>query len=149
MSEHARRRVLYSKSWARPWTRMRGHAILGRTMRRFLPTLAVIAGLCVTGCSSTPDPKPAAPEVPSAQLDASVAQYRPDEGTRNLRAGVTNNSKRDIRVTSATISWDGLAFPTVPIADDLVKPGLTAAFNIAYGAPQCSREPTAKPAFVA
>lgn len=128
---------------------MHAHAILGRTMRRLLPTLAVIAGLCVAGCSSTPDPKPATPEVPSAQLDASVTQYRPDEGTRNLRAGVTNNSKRDIRVTSATISWDGFAFPKVPISDDLVKPGLTAAFDIAYGAPECSHEPTAKPAFVA
>jgi hypothetical protein len=37
----------------------------------------------------------------------------------------------------------------VPISDDLVKPGLTAAFDIAYGAPECSHEPTGKPGFVA
>lgn len=120
-----------------------------RTMRRLVSALAVIAALCAAGCSTTPDPTPAVPQVPSAQLDASVAQFRFDEGSRNLRAGVTNNSKRDIRVSSATIAWDGFAFPKVPIADDLVKPGLTAAFEIAYGAPRCSREPTGKPVLVA
>ena len=78
-----------------------------------------------------------------------MAQFRFDEGTRHLRAGVTNNSKRDIRVSSATIAWDGFRFPKVPITDDLVKPGLTAAFEIAYGAPRCSREPTGKPALIA
>src|SRR3954471_21596916 len=93
-----------------------------RTMRRLLAALVVIAGLGA-GCTSTPKPEPAAPEVPSAQLDASVAQFRFDEGTRNLRAGVTNNSERDIRVSAATIAWDGFRFPKVPIPDDLVKPG--------------------------
>src|SRR4051794_5767514 len=119
-----------------------------RTMRRLLAALVVIAGLGA-GCTSTPKPEPATLEVPSAQLDASVAQFRFDEGTRNLRAGVTNNSERDIRVSAATIAWDGFRFPKVQIADDLVKPGLTAAFDIAYGAPRCSREPTGKPALVA
>lgn len=120
-----------------------------RTMRRLLAALAVIVGLAAAGCTSTPTPQPATPEVPSSQLDASVAQFRFDEGTRNLRAGVTNNSARDIRVSAATIAWDGFRFPKVPISDDLVKPGLTAAFDIAYGAPRCSREPTGKPALVA
>jgi hypothetical protein len=89
------------------------------------------------------------PEVPARLLDASVTQLRFDEATRNLRAGVTNNSKNDIRVSSATIAWDGFEFPKVRIADDLVKPGNTAAFEIAYGAPECRRAPTGKPRLVA
>ena len=100
--------------------------------------LALLIAACVTGCTSQPDRPSPIERVPDARLDASVAQFRFDEGTRNLRAGVTNNSDRDIRVTSATIVWDGFAFPEVPITDDLVKPGLTAAFQIAYGAPRCT-----------
>jgi hypothetical protein len=121
----------------------------GVTMRILLAALAVALGMGAAGCSSEPERSPAVPQVPDARLDASVAQFRFDEGTRNLRAGVTNNSDRDIRVSSATIAWDGLAFPKVPIADDLVKPGLTAAFQIAYGAPRCSQEPSGKPVLVA
>lgn len=119
-----------------------GHCVL--TMRTLLAALTVAAA-CAAGCTSAPEPPPAVAQVPASRLDASVAQYRFDEGTRNLRAGVTNNSGRDIRVSSATIVWDGLAFPDVAIADDLVKPGLTAAFTIAYGAPRCSREPSGRP----
>ena len=55
--------------------------------------------------------RPAAP----LRLDASVAQFRFDEGTRNLKAGVTNHTDHDIRVSRATLSWDGFAFPTVPL----------------------------------
>ena len=71
------------------------------------------------------------------RLVASVAQFRFDEGTRNLKAGVTNDSDEDIRVSQATIAWDGFAFPTVPVAGGVVHPGQTAAFSIAYGAPEC------------
>ena len=125
-------------------TRTRRHP--GLTMRPYLAALAVLAlvvGGCTVGCTEqqTPD----VDQVPAARLDASVAQFRFDEGTRNLRAGVTNNSDRDIRVSSATIVWDGLAFPQVRIADDLVTPGLTAAFRIAYAAPRCSEEPSERP----
>src|SRR3954449_2927274 len=137
MSEQPRRRVAQQTTTSA----MDANALAGHSWptmrRRLLAAFAVISGLCAAGCTSTPKPDPAVPEVPSGQLDASVAQFRFDEGTRHLRAGVTNNSKRDIRVSSATIAWDGFMFPKVPIADDLVKPGLTAAFEIAYGAPRC------------
>ena len=119
------------------------------TMRTHLATLALLVGTCLAGCTSDPESPPAVEQVPAARLDASVAQFRFDEGTRNLRAGVTNNSDRDIRVTSATIVWDGFAFPDVPITDDLVKPGLTAAFQIAYGHPRCDHEPSGPPALEA
>jgi hypothetical protein len=103
----------------------------------------------LTGCSA--DRPPATPAASSAplHLDASVAQFRFDEGTRNLKAGVTNDSDHDIRVSAARISWDGFAFPTVPIPDDAVHPGQTAAFTIAYGAARCSRPPATDPVLVA
>jgi hypothetical protein len=121
----------------------------GLTMRTILAACTLLIAVGAAGCSSEPERQPAVSGVPTASLDASVAQFRFDEGTDNLRAGVTNNSDHDIRVTSATIDWDGFAFPKVPIADDLVRPGLTAAFRIAYGAPRCSDEPQEKPILVA
>ena len=59
------------------------------------------------------------------RLDASVAQFRFDEGTRRLKAGVVNDGDRAVRVTQATIAWDGLAFPTVPLSDEpgAARPG--------------------------
>jgi hypothetical protein len=123
-------------------------------MRTLLASAAVLAGLAgtVTGCTSGgPAPASSTPsgqgvaEVPASALDASVTQFRYDEGTRNLKAGVTNNSARTIRVSSATIDWDGMAFPTVRVPDDPVQPGQTAAFRIAYGAPACTGEPSARP----
>jgi hypothetical protein len=103
--------------------------------------------LCLAGCSSGAE-EPAAPEKP-LRLVASVAQFRFDEGTRNLKAGVTNDGDRAIRVSQATIAWDGFAFPTVPIAGGAVLPGQTAAFTIAYGAPQCSQPPQDRPILLA
>ncbi len=105
-----------------------------------------LAASCLAGCSSAPARK--APPA-ALHLDASVAQFRFDEGTRNLKAGVTNNGTRDIRVSQATISWDGFAFPTIPIRDGVVPPGQTAAFTIAYGAPQCARPPAGRPTLLA
>jgi len=126
-------------------------------MRTVLAAAAVL--LTLTGCTAG-DPAPArsapssassassAPQVPAAALDASVTQFRYQEGTRDLKAGVTNNSARDIRVSSATIAWDGMAFPTVRLPDDPVLPGQTAAFQIAYGAPQCTGQPSTRPSLV-
>jgi hypothetical protein len=132
-------------------------------MRTVLASVALLVGLAgtVTGCTPE-DPAPArsapsnastssasaARQVPAAALDASVTQFRYQEGTRNLKAGVTNNSARDIRVSSATIAWDGLAFPAVRLTDDPVHPGQTAAFQIAYGAPACTGEPSTRPTLV-
>ena len=80
--------------------------------RRRLLALTLLACLtCLGGCSAPPGQRT---QPAPLRLDASVTQFRFDEGTRNLKAGVTNNSDREIRGSRATIVWDGLAFPTVP-----------------------------------
>jgi hypothetical protein len=114
---------------------------------RALALAAAVVPLAVlAGCSAHRTPAPAAPTL---RLDASVAQFRFDEGTRNLKAGVTNHSDHDIRVSRATLSWDGFAFPTVPLPGDAVHPGQTAAFTIAYGAARCGQPPRTDPVLVA
>ena len=101
------------------------------------------------GCSSGSERR-ATPDRPQRlRLDASVTQFRFDEGTRNLKAGVTNNGTGAVRVSQATIVWGGFAFPTIPIGGGPVPPGQTAAFTIAYGAPQCSQPPTGRPTLLA
>ena len=82
-------------------------------------------------------------------MKASVAQFRFDEGTRHLKAGVTNGSDQDIVVSRATIRWDGLAFRSVRLPADVVHPGQTAAFDIEYGAAGCDRRPVGRPVLVA
>jgi hypothetical protein len=108
---------------------------------------AAAALVFVVGCSSTPEPGPSG--VADSSLEASVAQFRFDEGTRNLKAGVTNGSHQDIVVSRATIRWDGLAFPTVRLPADVVHPGQTAAFDIEYGSAGCDRRPAGRPVLVA
>src|SRR3954453_1535657 len=92
------------------------------------------------GCTSDHRPRVVASRQP-VRVDASVAQFRYAEGTPDLRAGVTNPGERTIRVSSATISWDGFGFPPVRIPDPQTLPGNTAAFTIAYGAPRCGHRP--------
>ncbi|MEO5709900.1 MAG: hypothetical protein ABIQ59_08760 [Nocardioidaceae bacterium] len=118
---------------------------------RLARALALAACLAAgtTACTGDPAPPAAARTAPPLRLVASVAQFRFDEGTRHLKAGVTNHSDRQIRVSQATIVWDGLAFPTVPVGGGAVLPGQTAAFTISYGAPQCSQPPATKPVLVA
>jgi autotransporter translocation and assembly factor TamB len=108
----------------------------------------VVTGLAValvTGCTSTPSPAPAPHPL---RLEASVTQYRFDEGTRTLKAGVSNNGDGDIRVTRATIDWPALAFPTVRLPGEAIHPGQTAAFSIAFGSPRCTA-PSTRPVLVA
>ena len=94
----------------------------------------------------------ARPEPPAAlRLDASVAQFRFDEGTRNLKAGVTNDGDRDIRVTPGHHRL-GRPSPSRPSRSPTtpVQPGQTAAFTIAYGAARCAARPSrADPVLVA
>jgi hypothetical protein len=117
---------------------------------RAVATLLLCAGGALpAGCTSSADQPPGGATGHPLQLDASVAQFRFSEGTRDLSAGITNMGDRTIRVSAATISWEGFAFPTVPIPDPETLPGNTAAFTIAYGAPRCDRPPQGRPTMVA
>src|SRR4051794_10735540 len=116
--------------------------------RRLLLALAASSLVAGVGCSAPSAPH-SSPTPAPGRLVASVTQFRFDEGTRNLKAGVTNDSDTDIRVSQATIAWDGFAFPTVPVTGGVVHPGQTAAFSIAYGAPQCSAPPRTEPRLLA
>ena len=86
--------------------------------------------------------------VPAAALHASVTQSRFDEGTSRLRAGVVNDSGRDITVTRATLSWDGLRFSSVRLAAEPVHPGQAAAFTVDYSSSRCGRPPASGPRLV-
>ena len=99
---------------------------LGRLLPTLLPTLlAVLLAASAGGCTAGP---PAGPSPPRLRLEASITQYRFDEGTRNLKAGVSNDGTGDIRVTRATILWAPLAFPVVRLPEETIRPGQTAAF---------------------
>jgi len=115
-----------------------------------LGVLLVVLGSCTSASPPKTEPRAAARPAP-LRLHASVAQFRFDEGTRNLRAGVSNAGDRAVRVSSATISWDGFAFPTVPISDPQAdaQPGQSVAFTIRYGAARCGAPPHGRPVMVA
>jgi hypothetical protein len=77
---------------------------------------------------------------PPPRLVASATQFRYDEGTNHLHAGVTNAGTTPVTVTSATLTWSGFDWPTVRIPAQPVPPGQTAAFVIAYGAARCGTD---------
>lgn len=87
--------------------------------------------------------------VEAGELDASVTQHRYDEGTQDLLAGITNNSDRAVRISSARIQWRGLDFPTVTVEDPLIAPGETAAFTARYADPRCGIPQPGTPTMVA
>lgn len=109
--------------------------------------VATLMSACTSGTATPPAAVPT--EVPVSRLVASVTQFRSDEGTRRLKAGVTNNSGRDVRVTRATIAWPGLAFPSVRLSQDPVHPTQSAAFPIRYGTPRCTPGTTDRPPVLA
>lgn len=116
--------------------------------------LCVLVVVLAAGCSgpSAQRDRPGGGHVhpvPDRALAASVAQFRSDEGTRHLRAGVVNHGHRDIRVTEATISWSGMAFSTAEPPGDPVHPGQASAFTVDQGRPRCGGPPTGRPVLVA
>ncbi len=96
-----------------------------------------LAGLLGSCTSAPPAPEPGV----GSRLVASATQFRPDEGTRNLHAGITNRGPATVTVTSATVEWPGFSWPTVAIPARPVPAGQTAAFVIRYGAPHCATDP--------
>lgn len=78
-----------------------------------------------------------------ARLVASATQFRPDEGTRNLHAGITNLGPGAVTVTAARVEWPGFTWPRVRVAPEPVPAGQTAAFLVRYGAARCETEPGA------
>lgn len=125
--------------------------------RAAVGAVCLVLVLLGTGCTSTsgkasstrPSTSTSPTTTTSARLAASVAQFRFDEGTRRLKAGVSNHGPGDIQVDRATIVWPGFAFPTIRLPEDAVPAGQSAAFTIAYGVPRCSARPTTKPVLVA
>jgi hypothetical protein len=107
--------------------------------------LAVVVALTTGGCAGAP---PEQPRTPVPRLDASVTQFRPDEGTHTLRAGLTNVGTRTVTVSSAGIDWPGLPAAPVPVPDGTLEPGASAAFSLQYGAPDCGPDPGTRPRMV-
>lgn len=121
---------------------------MSSTGTRPVAALVALALTLGAGCSSTSAPDETA-RTSRTDLDASIAQFRSDEGSARLTAGVTNDGKRTIRVTAATIRWGGLRFPVVRLDGAAVPPGETAVFTTSYGAAGCDTEPGAGPMLIA
>ena len=112
---------------------------------RAVRVIGLVAVLTLAGCASSDSEAVTDP----ARLHASVTQHRYAEGTRDLLAGVTNSSGREVRISSATIRWGGLEFPRTTIEDPAVPPGETTAFTVTYGAPHCDVDAPGRPTMVA
>lgn len=101
----------------------------------------VVLGV-VSGCTSTA-PSPPAPDVP---LEVSVSQSRFDEGTRQLRAAVTNAGEGTVHVETAGIAWSGFAPSPAPVPAGTLGPGQTAGLVLQYGEPRCDGPARGAPA---
>ena len=121
-------------------------AATGSGSRAWRSVLA--AGCTPTHGNGEPGADASRPVVDVTELDASVTQTRFAEGTQDLHAGVTNNTERTLNISSATIRWRGLDFPTITIDDPVIPPGQTAAFTIRYGAPRCETQELGRPTMV-
>ena len=90
----------------------------------------------------------AAPPEPDRQapLGVSLSQSRFDEGTRQLRAAVTNTGHRTVHVDTAGIAWPGFAPSPAPVPDGDLGPGQTAGLVLEYGEPRCDSPSAGRPA---
>ncbi len=98
--------------------------------------------LALSGCTSSPGRE----TVRDARLAVSVSQSRFDEGTRQLRAAVTNTGDTGIHVESAGIAWSGFAPRAVPVPDGELGAGETVGLVLEYGEPRCDGPGTDPPA---
>ena len=107
--------------------------------------LVALPLLCALVAACTASDRQQSPASDQPALDASITQFRHDEGTRNLRAGVTNMGSAAVTVTRATLSWSGFAPTSVELEPWTLEPGRTAGFTLQYGAARCESEPTDRP----
>ncbi len=111
-------------------------------MRPLVCLLLVLTTACSQG-------DPARPAGPEPLLEVSVSQFRFDEGTRNLRAAITNAGTADVTVTEATIAWPGFGRHVADLEPKQLAPGDTVGFSLQYGEPRCPAEKDAAPAMAA
>jgi uncharacterized protein YceK len=99
----------------------------------------LVTAVMLTGCSTSAQRPQTRQD--AVRLEASVSQSRFDEGTRRLRAAVTNTGGAEVRLTSATIAWSGFAPDEADFDDAELAPGETAGILLQYGEPHCEGEP--------
>lgn len=111
-------------------------------MRRALALMVLLALLGAVAACTSPARTPAAPRTTQrAHLVASATQFRPDEGTNRLHAGVTNLGPGPVRVSAARVLWRGFTWSPARVPSAPVPAGQTAAFVVRYGAPRCTGRP--------
>lgn len=116
-----------------------------------LALLLLVTGGCSGASQESPDAPdrskatPAAAPVVADRLRASLTQDRFAEGTRSVLAGVTNASRRTVRITDAQVDWPGLSFPSVHLDESRIEPGETAAFTVEYDQARCDAPVQATP----
>ena len=114
-----------------------------KSARRWRRSVGLVLLLGVVGaCAESPASNDEKATPPSNELSASAGQFRFDEGTRNVRTGLTNNSTKPITVTTARISWDGFKWSTAKLPKGPVLPDQTAAFLSHFGRADCTATPS-------
>ncbi len=104
-------------------------------MRNLVLAVVGLATVVVSGCTT----QAVTPAPPPSHLDASITQFRFQEGSRTLRAGIQNLSGPPVRITRARVLWPGFRWPEVRLEDRPLTPTLTSAFDVELGPPvRCS-----------
>ncbi len=99
--------------------------------------LTTLVGVLSSCTSSTPRTTAAA--TTPVRLHVTLVQYRPDEGTRNVSAEVTNDGPAPITVTSVALTSPDMArLPPTP-KNTVFAPGQTIDLRTRYGEPRCGR----------
>lgn len=111
-------------------------------MRPLVCLLLVLATACSQGDAARP-----ATSTPT--LEVSVSQSRFDEGTRNLRAAITNAGTAAVTVTEATLTWRGFERQVTVLQPERLAPGDIVGFSLQYGDPRCPTGEDAPPAMAA
>jgi len=123
--------------------RVRWFAVEVRRTRIWAQAAGVVLLASLVGsCDREPTHQDRGAVPPAGQLEATAGQFRFDEGTHDVRTGITNNSSKPIKVTTATISWDGFQWETTKLPGEPVPPQQTAAFISRFGRANCATEPT-------